>query len=540
MVLASAVGMCSGLRSTDQPADGSADGNPGSDASANADADAGRDGTSDVGIGAAVDAGTEGGLDGGESVDADASGESSVDASLDAIVRADADAGSDATTEADADAGRDATADVGIDATVDAGTEGGSDGGESGDSDASVDARAEADVAAGLDASDSGDGGCPSACSGSTPACLNGSCVACAPRATQCLGNSVKTCDNTGHWGTPVPCDGATPYCSAGVCGQPPSCQVNVNGTANCGPGGSGNESCCSSLEVDGGMYNRTYTNTGSGPTGAANPATVSSFRLDKYLVTVGRFRQYVNYVTGTAGAPPANGSGIHTHLNGGLGLANSGNPGTYETGWDATDWNQYIATGPSAASTWNASLTTSVCTPYDTWTNVVGSQENLPINCVNWYEAYAFCIWDGGFLPSEAEWEYAAAGGSEELQYPWGSTDPGTGNQYAIYDCYYPDGTGSCSRVRNIAPAGTATLGGDRWGQLDMVGDESEWNLDWYSTYVDPCMDCAYLSSASYRVFRGGSFYDDFSATLGPPFRDFDVPFSRSRFVGFRCARAP
>jgi formylglycine-generating enzyme len=45
------------------------------------------------------------------------------------------------------------------------------------------------------------------------------------------------------------------------------------------------------------------------------------------------------------------------------------------------------------------------------TWTDTVGSHENLPINCINWYEAYAFCIWDGGFLPSDAESEYAAAG---------------------------------------------------------------------------------------------------------------------------------
>jgi formylglycine-generating enzyme len=68
----------------------------------------------------------------------------------------------------------------------------------------------------------------------------------------------------------------------------------------NCGPGGSGTESCCTSLEVtndsvDGGIsYYRTYANDGGGPTGEADPATVSGFRLDKYLVTVGRFRQFV------------------------------------------------------------------------------------------------------------------------------------------------------------------------------------------------------------------------------------------------------
>ena len=74
-------------------------------------------------------------------------------------------------------------------------------------------------------------------------------------------------------------------------------------------------------------------------------------------------------------------------------------------------------------------------CAP-STWTpspvSGSASQENLPINCVDWAEAYAFCIWDGGFLPSEAEWEYAAAGGSLQLDYPWGSAGPGTLNAYA------------------------------------------------------------------------------------------------------------
>jgi formylglycine-generating enzyme required for sulfatase activity len=46
---------------------------------------------------------------------------------------------------------------------------------------------------------------------------------------------------------------------------------------------------------------------------------------------------------------------------------------------------------------------------------------------------------WDGGFLPSEAEWESAASGGSEQRAYPWGNAPPGMGNQYAIYGFDYP-----------------------------------------------------------------------------------------------------
>ena len=300
---------------------------------------------------------------------------------------------------------------------------------------------------------------------------------------------------------------------------------------------GGGSASCCSSLEVAGGTYSRTYTNSGSGPTGTADSASVSNFRLDEYEVTVGRFRQFVTAWNGGSGWLPTQGSGKHTHLNGGQGLANSGSAGTYETGWDATDWNNTTDIDPT-----NTNLAS--CAPYSTWTNTAGSQENLPINCVNWWESYAFCIWDGGFLPSEAEWEYAAAGGSQEREYPWGSTAPGTacpgtGCQYAIYNCDYPNGSGSCSGVTNLAPVGTATLGAGVWGQLDLAGNVWEWNLDWYATYVDPCTDCAYLTTASNRVLRGGYFNNPASYLLPPPRYD-DAPAFRSSGIGFRCARTP
>ena len=109
----------------------------------------------------------------------------------------------------------------------------------------------------------------------------------------------------------------------------------------------------------------------------------MSGFRLDKYLVTVGRYRQFVSAVmptdAGPAGWTPAAGSGKHTHLNGGQGLLNVGSDAgvEYETGWVASDSSNIAPT--------NANLD---CGFYSTWTNTAGTQENLPINCVSWYEA--------------------------------------------------------------------------------------------------------------------------------------------------------
>ena len=288
------------------------------------------------------------------------------------------------------------------------------------------------------------------------------------------------------------------------------------------------------SLEVPPGSYDRTYTNDGGGPTGQSDPASMSGFRLDKFLVTVGRFRQFV--AASVAGWVPAAGSGKHAHLNGGLGLVNSGGAG-YEPGWDPGD----TALLATTAADWMTRLN---CEPsFRTWTDTAGSQETLPLNCVDWYEAYAFCIWDGGFLPSEAEWEYAAAGGDELREYPWGSTDPGTdpapNSLYLISDCNYPPGSTACSGAVNVAPVGTATLGAGRWGQLDLAGELAEWTLDWYAPYVDPCVDCVYLTDFSYRVVRGGSFGTD-TEDVFPPARDGDLPESRNAFYGFRCARSP
>jgi sulfatase modifying factor 1 len=355
------------------------------------------------------------------------------------------------------------------------------------------------------------------------------------PGGSCCQGVMIPTCFYPNVPSNPVVPD-------AQVAATPPNCQPGGPGLSDCG---SLKESCCATEVVPGGTYFRTYdpvsmdggsvvveVASDGGPTGLADPATVSTFKLDKYDVTVGRFRQFVKAWGG--GWLPTPGSGKHVHLNGGLGLANVGNAATYESGWLSSDNDKIDPTSDSLTN----------CADFEgTWTLEPGLDarfpDTLPITCVDWYEAQAFCIWDGGFLPSEAEWEYAAAGGDEQRKYPWGSIDPGFGNlSYAVYDCDYPY-PGGCGGVIYVAPVGTAVLGAGRWDQLDLAGNVYQWTLDSFAPYVDPCTDCANLTPTLLRVKRGGYFIG-FQETLLSALRYSDGSGAQSGTNGFRCARSP
>lgn len=309
----------------------------------------------------------------------------------------------------------------------------------------------------------------------------------------------------------------------------PPSCQPGGPGLTDCGQG----ESCCASLMVPGGTFYRTYANDDGSVQNTADPATISDFRLDKYLVTVARFRRFVQAWDQGSGYTPDPGSGKHTHLHDGRGLADSGAPQTYESGWVEKYSNQIDLSNDTLDCQSNLS----------TWTVAPGVNEKLPMNCINWFEAYAFCIWDGGFLASEAEYVYAAAGGSEQRPFPWGSIAPGKSNEYAIWGCYYPDGLGTCDgTTRNLAPVGTAKLGAGKWGQLDLVGNLIEWYLDWFApSYSNPCIDCANLADGSGRAPRDGYFASTDEALLRSSSRNNGFyPANRFQSYGFRCARTP
>ena len=83
--------------------------------------------------------------------------------------------------------------------------------------------------------------------------------------------------------------------------------------SATCGA--EGNDDCCKSLPVPGGTFDRNYD--GVDYLDRSYPATVSDFSLDKYEITVGRLRVFVNAGMGTQASPPGDGTGAHPKIDG-------------------------------------------------------------------------------------------------------------------------------------------------------------------------------------------------------------------------------
>src|SRR5262249_27256691 len=160
-------------------------------------------------------------------------------------------------------------------------------------------------------------------------------------------------------------------------------------------------------------------------------------------------------------------------------------------------------------------------------------SGDALAMNCLSWLEAYAFCIWDHGRLPSEAEWEYAAKGGDLNRTYPWGNA-------------WY---LGSANFGMAVVPPGSfvAGTGRGRWGQADMLGNVAEWTRDDFdfffyaislmSSVYEPENPVPNLMDGN-PVLRGNSWRALNVAdreTLTTAHRDSDITYSHSASNGVR-----
>jgi hypothetical protein len=153
--------------------------------------------------------------------------------------------------------------------------------------------------------------------------------------------------------------------------------------------------------------------------------------------------------------------------------------------------------------------------------------QENHPVTKVTWWEAWLYCQWVGGYLPSEAQWECAARAATLS-QWPGGDTEEGLEQQ-----AWFRGGKGK-SNVQ-VHPVGQ--LQPNPWGFHDLLGNVWEWCQDWYGPYdQSDTIDPVGPPRGARRVLRGGSAWND-ADYCRPGRRGGDWPWLRDEFIGFRVA---
>jgi formylglycine-generating enzyme required for sulfatase activity len=243
----------------------------------------------------------------------------------------------------------------------------------------------------------------------------------------------------------------------------------------------------------------------------------VAPFYLDQTEVTVAAFRDAWPSLKGAGVAPP---------------LAFSGK----RDGANEEDW-----------CTWSATPTLADGR----------SLERLPLNCVSWNTAQAYCRALGGDLPSEAQYEFVMSGQGRELAYPWGNEDP---------DCSAAvwaragigalrDSPGDCrvTPLGGVEYAGSGTrdrvLGSDGAPIVDLAGNLSEWTRDlwsapteafWNTTLpmTDPVANLTSALDGDRRAVRGGTWLST-AVAVRAGLRFQSPPNDQRRGTGFRCARA-
>jgi iron(II)-dependent oxidoreductase len=164
----------------------------------------------------------------------------------------------------------------------------------------------------------------------------------------------------------------------------------------------------------------------------------------------------------------------------------------------------------------------------FDQWVTL---EAQKPVIHVNWYEAQAYCAWAKRRLPTEAEWEMAAAmepGGKKRL-YPWGDETP------------TPDRANLDGRNMGCIDVNALPAGDSAFGVRQMIGNVWEWTADAFGPYPrfapGPYKEYSAPWFGDHKVLRGGCWVTR-SRLIRNAYRNFYTPDRRDVWAGFRtCA---